>query len=218
MVNSTSSPVPNLLFGAPQDYLGLTLPEMLAAVRAIPAWTEDHIAIVDYLYSHRVASMLAGRGSVEEISALLDHLRRAVGLLGRAPGLDASCLARWKGMAGVLDARIDQLTSQDVADVLERAHVKRLLKLVAEQQRSAPEGVPQALLLEKLGLKKANLTRILNLLEGNELIERRGAGRENRVVLGRNVPADIQRLASKEAGNPQAGKRGLEILFPDRTV
>lgn len=219
MVHSPTNPASDLLIDAPQDHLLLPLPELLAVVRAISAWTDEHATRLDYIYGQRVARTLAGRCSVEDLSGLLDHLRRAIGLLRRAAGLDASWLARWEGMASAIDARIDQLTSQDVEAVLERAHVKPLLKLVAEQQRADPQGVPQALLLEKLGLKKANLTRILNLLEANELIERRGAGRENRVVLGRNVPEDFQRLAAPDAaragpraGSSQIAERGISYL------
>src|SRR5437764_386454 len=67
---------------------------------------------------------------------------------------------------------------------------------------------------EALGLKKANLTRVLNLLEANELIERHGLGRENRLRLGRAAPPVEAGAAAAEptAATPTPVARGLTYL------
>ncbi|HJP00832.1 MAG TPA: MarR family transcriptional regulator, partial [Planctomycetota bacterium] len=58
----------------------------------------------------------------------------------------------------------------------------------------------QAKIGERLELKSANLSRILGVLEANEVIGRRKDGRSKRVALGPNAPQTAQIPAGEPPG------------------
>ena len=65
-------------------------------------------------------------------------------------------------------------------------------------------------------LKSANLTRILDLMEANELIEREAAGKEKLVRLGMN---GLKLLAQRErSSSPPTQERGLYYLRQRRAA
>lgn len=134
----------------------------------------EHLEALDYVLRHAVLRLLVRRAPEPELAAAEDALRRLF-----PPSRDASLgrwAVRWLGLADLLDARRAALREQDADAVRRLAHADELLALVATRP-----GLSQAEIGERLGLKPANLSRILGALEANELLTRRAEGREKRV-------------------------------------
>ncbi len=181
--------------------------ELLAAVRAIEHWTERHAEVLDYVYAGQTARLLALRASADDLRRTHDHIRRAAAL-ARDAGIDASWQGRWRGIAAVLDARLGVLARRDAAGQPNRAHFDRVLAYLAGR---GDAGAGQSEIGEALGLRKANLSRVLNLMEADDLVARRMVGREKKVVRGPAAPVPEAALAAKRA-EPTTQWRGMDCL------
>jgi DNA-binding transcriptional ArsR family regulator len=137
---------------------------------------ERHFEAVDHLLRDHALRALVQRAPDGELKALDSTIRRLFPK-GWAERL-GRWAHRWLAYADLLDARRGSLHAQDPERARKLAHAGRVLELVA-----AEPGLSQTELGERLDLKPANLSRILAVLEANELIERRMEGREKRIRL-----------------------------------
>jgi DNA-binding MarR family transcriptional regulator len=86
--------------------------------------------------------------------------------------------------------------------------VQAVLDLLGE---AGETGIAQADIQDRLKLSKANLTRVLGLMEDHDLIERRKVGRDKQVFLGRR--AQQKKATPVEAPTPKSEfRRGLTLL------
>ncbi len=179
--------------------------EVAEALRGV-ALDEPTADAVDYVFRHQVVRLLQRRAGREALEPWVEVIRSASATARRAlAGSDTPWAARWRAFAAILESRLAAMDAQDPVAVLGRAHVAEVLRTV----RGRP-GIPQHVLGDLLGLQKANLTRVLNLAEANELIERRTLGRENQLFVGPNAPpehaaaepAHATGAAESRTGNP----------------
>lgn len=139
----------------------------------------EHVDALDYGLRHIVVRLLVRAAEPDELSDAYDALRRLVPV-EREDEL-ADWLPRWRAFADLLDARLSSLAAREPERALSLLHAREILELVASDQ-----GLPQTEICNRReGLKPANLSRILGVLEAHELIERRTVGRQKRVYLGR---------------------------------
>jgi DNA-binding MarR family transcriptional regulator len=197
----------DLLHGEPGALVDLDdLSQLFESICAIDPWTERHAEVLDYVFSCRVARALDRRAGSDELRELHEHIRRAAALVRSEDHLEEAWAARWRGYAAILDARIGAIATQDSGAVLSRAHVQKVLDLL---RKAGPAGLAQAELLDKLDVGKANLTRVLGLMEDHDLIERRKVGRDKQVFLGPSAPPP--KPAPAEPSESKAN-RGLSLL------
>ncbi|MEZ5583079.1 MAG: MarR family transcriptional regulator [Candidatus Competibacteraceae bacterium] len=158
------------------------LDELLHAVRSIEQWQDRHAQVLDYIYCHRLLRLLRTRAPLTEAIALYDHLAHVNHARRRAElnGLEQRRYAeRWRAYQDLLDDQITVLSSDVPQQALQRTHALEIVALVKSGQATTQQAIQ-----EQLGLKEANLSRILKLLEANELIVRRKKGRENHLLPG----------------------------------
>ena len=181
------------------------LEDLLKAVRSIAKWEERHAEVLDHTYRHRLVHLIRSKSAAEgELQELLDHLDRvthqrrfaALENLGKRYG------SRWLAYMDILDGRLALMRSPVSERWLNRKHVRDILNLVPERGE-----IPQSRIKEKLDLRPANLTRVLDIMEANELIERRQDGRENLVRLG---PDGVELV--RKQGENAAGPRMADYL------
>lgn len=135
---------------------------------------DRHLRAMDHVLRHHVLRLLVQRAPPAELEAAEDTIRR---LWPSRRAADVAAWApRWLAWADLLGSRRAVLREQDPARVRRLAHAAELLALVAREP-----GLSQVAIGERLALKAANLSRILNLLEANDLLVRREVGREKRV-------------------------------------
>ncbi|MGA2400563.1 MAG: winged helix-turn-helix domain-containing protein [Syntrophobacteraceae bacterium] len=157
------------------------LDRLLQTAKSIDRWEERHAEVLDYIYRYQLIRLLVRRSSEDDLNALNEHLERmlhprrqeAMQHLGRPYG------ERWAAYKDILESRLASLHSAAPQEVLKMARVKQILELVLRGGATK-----QTEIQERLGLKPANLTRVLNVMEANELIDRRKEGRENTIHPG----------------------------------
>ena len=186
-----------------------SLDDLLAAVKGIEAWDDRQAEILDHAYRFRTAKLLRAADAESEILELITHLDRVAHPRRTAAldGLEKPYASRWRAYVDLLDARLHALQSPAPAMVMRRAHVEKILDLVVRGEVSNRKE-----LKEKIRLRDANLTRLLNLMEANELIERRAVGREKKILPG--AKAGIARQGPKAASAPMV-ERGLSYFRLD---
>jgi DNA-binding transcriptional ArsR family regulator len=156
-----------------------SLDALLEAAERVEIWSRREASALDYVYRNLVIRALRLPRPQEDLENLAEHLRRVVPHSARdAVERLGQFLTRWHLLADLVETRLEQLASSDVAAVLRRDHSQRILEVLRG------ESLPQSKLADRLGLKPANLSRILGLLEANDLIYRMREGRENIVGLG----------------------------------
>lgn len=169
----------------------------------------EHVDALDYALRHTVVRLLVRAAERDELAAAYDALRR-LAPIEREEEL-AEWLPRWRAYADLLDARLAALAARQPDQALELLHAREIVDLVAREP-----GLPQAELGERLGLKPPNLSRILGVLEAHEFVERRAAGREKRVHLGRLGGQAVGAQEAQEAtvGDAEAAvARTISYLF-----
>jgi len=150
------------------------LDQLLQTAKSIERWEERHAEVLDYIYRQRLIGLLVRRSSEDDLSALNEHLRRmthprrleAMQHLSRPYG------DRWAAYNDILESRLASLRSGAPQQVIKMAHVEEILDLLLSGRATK-----QAEIMQALRLRPANLTRVLNVMEANELIERRTEGR-----------------------------------------
>ena len=154
--------------------------DLMETVQKTEEWDERKADVLDYIYRFRVDRSLR-LGDEEDLRRLLKHLDRVTHprYLNQLSRLDKLYAGRWKAYMDLLEDRLLALESPVPAQLLQKTHVREILNLVAEQAIDS-----QVKIRHHLSLRPANLTRILNLMEANELIVRKKDGREKRILLG----------------------------------
>ncbi|HYO68938.1 MAG TPA: MarR family transcriptional regulator [Archangium sp.] len=172
----------DLEMAAPEDVaFRIPLDDILAAVRSRKQWSERMAQVLEYAYCERLLKLVRTGAPIEQFRELNEHLAQVVHPVRRAmlEGLDKPYFTRWSLLRALLEMRIESLRSELPQHVLEREHVRDILARV----RKAGE-LSQQQLGEELGLGKANLSRILSLMEANELIDKLPRGSTNLITLG----------------------------------
>lgn len=99
-----------------------------------------------------------------------------------------------------------------VEDVVQRRHVREILKLLTDAHK---ERLERAAIGEKLGLKQGNLTRVLNMVTDAGLAERTSHGKHAELQLTRAGKAEAERLGYRRIPEPKVRRR-LESYQPLR--
>ncbi|MDX1997306.1 MAG: helix-turn-helix domain-containing protein [Thermoanaerobaculia bacterium] len=164
--------------------------------------SRELVATIDFVLRHQVARALSRDPGRVDLAELHDDLARVmpVRLEERLP----EATTRWRTLSDLVSTRIGMLDTQEPETARNLLHAEEILTFVA-----ANPGTTQAEIGRELGLKPANLTRILGILEANELIERQAVGREKRVHLGR---LERQRRAEEYPAGPI--DHGHEVAEP----
>ncbi len=161
-----------------------TYDDLWQTVRGIEIWQERQAEVLDFIYRFRLIALIRSRDDAEEsvkkLKMLGSHLDRvthperckALNALSRHYG------ERWIAYQNLVEQRIAVLEAATPETLLNRAHVKEILRLVLDGPRSQKD------IEGELGLKPPNAVRILKMMEANELIERQTVGRENRIIPG----------------------------------
>jgi len=197
--------VPNssqLLADGPSQLLDRALDEYAAFLREADEVQREHGEAVDYAVRHMVVRLLVRGADEDELTQTYDSLRRLVPV-SREPELREWSI-RWRGMADLVDARLQSLAHRDVSKARSLLHVEDILAVVSNRP-----GLTQTEIAEALDLSAANLSRILGVMEAHELVERRSVGREKRVHPGR-----LAGVAAPEKDGPvDHGNRFSSYLY-----
>ena len=179
------------------------LDDLLDTVRAMESWSDREAEVLDYIYRQRVDKVLRMEEKAE-VRDLLDHLDRVTypRHIKKLQVLEKPYHGRWTGYMDILEDRLIALESPVPRSLLNKAHVRQILEIVAGEAAGSLASIRDA-----LGLRPANLTRILKLMEANDLIVRRTEGRSKRIMLG---PAGRQ--LTDEIRRPAAQPRGASYL------
>ena len=193
------------------------LRDLLETVRGIKQWEKRHAEVLDTIYRYRLVRLVRLRGTEEnaeeQLKALLDHLDRVThpSRMNSLEALDKCYGSRWLAYLDILEDRLAASQSPIPSILLTRAHVPQILEMVADDE---PVSISE--IRRRLNLKSANLTRILDMMEANELIEREAAGKEKLLRLGMN---GLKLLTQRErTTSPQAQERGLHYLRQRRAA
>ncbi len=181
----------DLLTEGPGELLDRSLDDYATILRQPGDLAPEHLEAVDYAVRHTVLRLLIRGVDEGELEESYDSLRRLVPV-AREPEL-AAWLPRWRALADLIEARLAVLDNQNPAAVRSLAHTATILAVV-----DGEPGLKQSDIGKRLGLKPANLSRILSVLEANELIERRNVGRERRVYMGRLAEPAVKPAVENE--------------------
>ncbi|MBI5550660.1 MAG: MarR family transcriptional regulator [Desulfobacterales bacterium] len=163
-------------------------------------WRRRAADVLDFLYRYHTYRLVRARNP-EGLIEWINHLERCTTpvALENLDRLDPAYGAKWTAYKELLATRLEAEQSPALPQALDKAHVKAVLDLIQEEK-----ALSQKEIQEKLGLKRPNMTRILNLMEANELIERRKEGRENRIVLGLAALNHLQAHAEERGRTPRS--------------
>lgn len=155
---------------------------LLNAIEQITDWDGRPARILDKAYRVILARLLRSRAPVAELSAWSDHLAR-VTARSRAEILnqEGNYAHRWIAFRDLLEARIAMLRVEVPQSILANPQYAGIVRFVLNNHTVTQSQIGE-LCLSDTG--RANLTRVLNILEAHELIERRRYGRPNRIVPG----------------------------------
>jgi DNA-binding transcriptional ArsR family regulator len=174
----------------------------LLRIKELP--DDEVLGVLDHVLRLRLVRTLSRENDPAALRSELDDLRRLVPHARRAE-LDVRCFpwaARWASFGDIVEAALESLESRDSETVRQLAHCSEVLEHL---ERFA--GVSQVNLGEAIGIKPANLSRILGILESNGLIKREAIGREKKVFLSRKAaPPRVSQFGYipevPTAGNP----------------
>ena len=191
------------------------LQEIREAVTAIEAWEDRHGEVLDYIYARRLMLLIHRRADLDEVLAFYKHLRWVAHPLRREDldGLDRPYFTRWQAYVDVLETVIARLRGQDPEGLMERPHVAEILELAVDEP-----GLAQDEVAERIGLKKANLSRIMALMEENDLLERRREGRRKRVYPGPRAPKPEAAAIAEPKAEYQVAPRGMSYLSDEKAA
>ncbi|HEY8207835.1 MAG TPA: hypothetical protein VIG99_10170 [Myxococcaceae bacterium] len=171
---------------ASAEYLAgsASLDDILEAVRGSPRLTEYVAEQLDYAYLDRSIRLIRRSAPPEELQALSDHLAHVAHSTRRSlfEGLPQQYFERWRTLKELLDHRLESLATGIPEGLLNRPHVFPII------QKLWRGPIPQSALAAELDLKKANLSRILGVMEASELIDKTPRGLENIISLGPRAP------------------------------
>lgn len=157
-----------------------------------PDLPPELLSKIDYALRHQVVRALSRTPEPADLETVYDGLRRLIPV--EREDLLATEMKRWRAFADLVDTRLGMLDSLEPDTARRLLHADRILDFVAKHP-----GCSQTQIAAELELKAANFTRILGILEANELIERQAIGKEKRVHLGR---LERQRRAEEYPAGP----------------
>lgn len=165
-----------LLQEGPGELLGHQLDDYRKLLREAPEIRFEHLDAIDYAVRHWLVRLLVSSVRSEELEDTYSILRRLVPV-AREEDL-ADWKKRWIAFADLLETRVAILANQRPAEARKLAHAGEILDLIEDEP-----GLSQSVIAKRLHLKPANLSRILGVLEANELVDRLTVGREKHVYI-----------------------------------
>lgn len=196
----------------PEDLLTLPIADLVekevdcfaVMMRADQLPQQEVLAALDEVLLKRVMRILHRRNDTGAWAAEIDDFRRLVPH-ERRDAVDRgekAWASRWDALCDLLAVAAEQHAAKQSHPVIRLAHGLQVLKALVRNRRCS-----QVELGKLSGLRPANLSRIVGLLEANELIRREAVGREKFVELtesGRaQVCAPVKSGNSKVRRNPQ---------------
>ncbi len=163
------------------------LSDLMESIRKIDQWNDRQAEVLDYIYKHRLVRLIRtvkrGEGASVELEELYEHLNRVAHprRLNQLNALEKPYGARWLAYQDILEHRLAVLMNQPSKWLLRRAHVKEILRLVLKHRSISRKKIP-----EHINIRQANLTRVLNMMVANELIECHAIGKEKMLTIGEN--------------------------------
>ncbi len=163
------------------------LPDLMESIREIDRLNDRQAEVLDYIYKHRLVRLIRtvkkGEGAAAELTELYEHLNRVAHprRLSQLNTLEKPYGARWIAYQDILEHRLAVLVNQPSKWLLNRAHVKGILRLVVKHGSISRKKIP-----DHIKIKQANLTRVLNMMAANELIECHTVGKEKILTIGEN--------------------------------
>ena len=169
---------------APEIRDHVSLPELLIAIQGVVKWDVELANKLDVAYRSRVLRLLGRpRCSIEELGELSDHLRRVAGLSRRSLFVNAigdPLGEYWQAYARLLEGRAAGLATRDPVAVSKLSEVANILAFLSDQGE-----VEESTLAGRVGLNARKLAYTLNLMEGNNLVERWRVKGQSFICLGR---------------------------------
>jgi len=198
-------------YAAPQDLAAnASLDDLHAAITALPEWDERSAEVLDFVYRTRLVNALLTRRNEDDLLLLSRHLARVANPINHSEisALSQDYYVRWQAYRDLLEGRIAGLHNQPADDILARAHVRDILQALASGQITTQEQLRQ-----HFKLRKANATRILNLMETAGLIIRERQGKQNHLRLGTEALSIIDEQAPAPSTGQNHGRRGMSYLI-----
>lgn len=189
------------------------LDALLKAARSIDEWTDRHAEVLDFVYRYRLLRLLVSRRPNDELSKELRmlgrHLRQMTAghRVAAMARLSRSYPDRWTAFRGLAADRIEMIESDAPDRLLERAHVQDILKRVHRGEFRIQADITDC---GDFG-SAPNVTRILNMMERNGLIERHKHGRENRLVL----TPEGEQAVEPNVGRYKHGKKNYPVSISE---
>lgn len=194
------------------DLAEAPLSELAALLRRESLPNEAEMAALDQVVATRVLMALRRAPDVEALRAEADALRRVVPHRARRE-LDARerpWAARVSAWADLVDLAAAAAARKDPVLALSLAHAPEILAAV-----TATPGLSQSDLGERLGLKPANVSRIVAVLEANGLVRREVRGREKRLFPAERAVDPANNEVNLWAG---ASSRGISCFASERAL
>lgn len=207
---------------APDDLaFRISLKEVLEAIRGRKQWSPRMALVLDYAYCERLLQLVRTGASLEPLRELNEHLALVVHPRRREQlqELGKPYFERWTLLYELTEMRLESLRSEVPAQVLKRKHVREILERLQQEGE-----LSQQRLGEEFELGEANLSRILGLMEANELIDKVPRGNSNNIILGvrgRELMPPKAAVPHRAPESPPAprpsvtSKRGLDFLDYD---
>jgi hypothetical protein len=201
---------------APEDLaFHASLPEVLEAIRSREQWSERMAEVLEYAYCERLLKLVRTGAPLEPLRELSEHLAHVVHPRRRAllDGLGQPYFARWSMLRDLVEMRIESMRSEIPSQVLNRKHVREILERIQQEGEMTQQHIGEVFALEK-----ANLSRILALMEVNELIDKVPRGNGNAIALG---VRGRELMPPKAVAPPRApaptgrARRLVSLLDPD---
>ena len=194
------------------------LDDLAETLETLEYWTDRQAQVVDFIYQHRMVQMIQEKASEEKLEQLMDHIDQVLHP-SRRKNLDQ--LKRpyadyFQVYFEILANQLEVRQSKVPEIILERKHVTSIFLEVLETGR-----IPRQQILQQLQIQENNLTRILKLMEENDLIHLQQEGREKWIVLGDNAERVAKakgfrfpQIENTETGNDanQSARRGIIFL------
>ncbi len=200
--------IPLDLAGA--EDLGELLDALLETARGVDEWTERHAEVLDFIYRYRLLRLLVSRrpndGLREDLLVLDRHLRQMMAghQVAAMARLQRSYPDRWATLYDLAADRIEMIESDAPSRLLKRAHVQDILRRVHQGAFRTQADIADC---GDFG-GAPNVTRILNMMERNGLIERHKLGRENHLLL---TPEGEQAVAKLNVERHGYGKKNYPV-------
>lgn len=203
----------DLIYGVPEKLAETaTVNDLTETVLSMESWNDRQAEVLDYVYRQILIRLITtakrGEGTAAELRAFTEHLDRAThpARLKKLENLSKPYGPRWTAYLDLLGSRLASLES-DVPDrVMSLKNVREILSFILEHGTVERKKIQQ-----KLGLKPANLTRILNTMESSDLIVSKTVGREKLYSAGANSTVLTTQTKKDEPGV----KRGMVYFRSD---